>query len=146
MIFEKMSSCFWKLKLGFWNYGLIHLLDRVGPNIVCRPQTPSSDSFWDFIVLLDSSHDFWENKLLFLKVETRVLELWLDTSSGPSWSKYSFLAPDPNVNIFFEISEFYWTYLMILEKMRSFFVKIGARVPDLWLDTSSGPNWPKCSF
>ena len=26
------------------------------------------------------------------------------------------------------------------------FVKIGARVPDLWLDVSFGSNWPKYSF
>ena len=27
------------------------------------------------------------------------------------------------------------------------FVKIGGRVPDVWLDMSTlGPKWPKCSF
>ena len=26
------------------------------------------------------------------------------------------------------------------------FEKIGARVPDLWLDTSSGSKWPKRRF
>ena len=25
-------------------------------------------------------------------------------------------------------------------------VKIGARVPDIWLDMSFGPKWPKYSF
>ena len=24
--------------------------------------------------------------------------------------------------------------------------KIEARVPDIWLDTSVGPKWPKCNF
>ena len=26
------------------------------------------------------------------------------------------------------------------------FLKIEARVQDLWLDMSSGPKWPKCNF
>ena len=26
------------------------------------------------------------------------------------------------------------------------FIRITARVPDLWQDMSSGPKWPNCSF
>ena len=32
------------------------------------------------------------------------------------------------------------------EKNEVMFVKIGAGVLDLWLNMSSGPKWPKCSF
>ena len=36
-----------------------------------RPQDPSI--FWDFMILLDSSHNSWEDEVLFLKIEARVL-------------------------------------------------------------------------
>ena len=36
------------------------------------------------MVLLDSSHDSWENEALLVKIGARVLNLWLDTSSGPT--------------------------------------------------------------
>ena len=146
MIFEKMSSCFWKLKLGFWSYGVIRLLGPVGPNIVSRPQTLRSIYFlrfqnfieliswfcrkwglflwklklrfqtyglirfldpigpnvisrphtqgheisWNFMILLDSFHDSWENEVLFVKTGGRVLDLWFDMSSGPNWPKWTF--------------------------------------------------------
>ena len=44
-ILEKMRSYFWKLKLGFWTYGLIHFLGPIGPNVVSRPQKPKSNFF-----------------------------------------------------------------------------------------------------
>ena len=52
MILEKMRSWLRKLKLGFWNYGLICLLGRSGPTVVSRPQTPRSRNFLIF-------HDFF---------------------------------------------------------------------------------------
>ena len=58
---------------------------------------------WGFMFLLDSSHDFWENEVLFVKIGARVLDLWLDMSSDPKWPKFSFLASGPKVKIFFEI-------------------------------------------
>ena len=72
VILEKMRSCSWKLKLRLWTYGLICLLSD--PNVVSRTQTPRSRNFWDFIILLDSSHDSWENQVLFVKIRTRVLD------------------------------------------------------------------------
>ena len=39
--------------------------------------------FWDFIILLDWSHDSWKSEVLFVKIGARVLALWLDTSSEP---------------------------------------------------------------
>ena len=71
------------------------------------------------MILFDLSYDSWENEVLFVKIEARVLDVWLDTSSGPKWPKCSFWAPDPKVKKFFVISWFYWIDLMISEKMRS---------------------------
>ena len=56
------------------------------------------------MILLDSSHDFRENDGLFVKIAARVLDIWLDTSSGPKWPKCSFWVLDPKVKKFFEIS------------------------------------------
>ena len=36
------------------------------------------------MILLESSYDSGENEILFSKIEARVPDLWLDTSSGPS--------------------------------------------------------------
>ena len=88
MILEKIRSCLWKLELGFWTYGWIRPLGPSGPNLVSRPQTPTSKNV-------------------------------------------------------FEISWFYWIYLMFLKKIRSCFWKL-----ELWLWTYSlirflhpiGPN------
>ena len=74
MILEKMRSCFWKLKVGFWTYDTIHLVGPVGPNVVSRPQTPMPRNFRDFMILLDSSQDFVENEVLFFKIEARFLD------------------------------------------------------------------------
>ena len=30
------------------------------------------------MILLDSSHDSWENEILFVKISARVLDMWLD--------------------------------------------------------------------
>ena len=32
------------------------------------------------MILLDSSHDSWENEALFVKIAARVLDIWLDKS------------------------------------------------------------------
>ena len=42
------------------------------------------------MILLDSSHDSCENEVLFVNIEARVLDLWLDMSSGPKWPRFSF--------------------------------------------------------
>ena len=133
-----MRPCFWKMELGFWTYGCIRFLDPRGSNVVSRLQTPRSrhfsqfydfigfiwwflrkwgpvcenwnqgsglmagyvfwaqvaqmkfldprpqaqEIFCDFIILLVSSQDSWENEVLFVKIRARVMDLWLDTSSG----------------------------------------------------------------
>ena len=50
------------------------------------PRSQGQEIFWDFIILLDSSHDSWENEVLFVKIGARVLDVWLDLSRwrGPS--------------------------------------------------------------
>ena len=35
----------------------------------------------------NSSYDFGENEVMLVQIGARVLELWLDTSSGPNGSK-----------------------------------------------------------
>ena len=50
------------------------------PNVVSRPQVQGQGFFCDFIILLDSSHDSWENEVLFVNIWVRVLDLWLDNS------------------------------------------------------------------
>ena len=82
---------------------------------------------------------------MLLKIEARVLDLWLDTSSGPNFSNYLFQARDLKVN-------FFQDFMILLNlcydssenKIR--FVKIGDSVWDLWQDTSSGHEGPKHSF
>ena len=37
------------------------------------------------MIYLDSSHNSGENEVLFVKIGARVLDLWLDMSSGPKW-------------------------------------------------------------
>ena len=94
------------------------------------------------MILLDSSHDSWENDGLFVKITAMVLDIWLDTSFGPKWPRCSFWVPDPKVITFFEISWFYWIYLMILEKMMACLWKL-----QLWFWTYDlihllGPGGP----
>ena len=98
------------------------------------------------MILLDSFHDSWENEALFVKIAARVLDIWLNTSSGPKWRKCSIWAPDPKVKLFF------WDFMIFLDSFHDswenevLLLKIAARALDIWLDTSSGPKWPKCSF
>ena len=89
-ILKKMRSCLSKLEPGFWTYGWICLLGPSGPNVVFRSQAPRSRHFLRFHILLDLSYDSWENVILFVKTGARVLDLWLDTSSGPKWARCSF--------------------------------------------------------
>ena len=95
------------------------------------------------MILWNSSHDSWENDGLFVKIAAMVLDIWLDTSFGPKWPRCSFWVPDPKVITFFEISWFYWIYLMILEKMMACLWKLQLR---FWtygfirLLGTSGPN------
>ena len=75
MIMGKMRSFFKKLELGFWTYGWICLL---GPQVAqmwfLDPRPQGQEIFWDFIILLNSSHDSGENEVLFVKIGTRALD------------------------------------------------------------------------
>ena len=91
------------------------------------------------MILLDSTHDFCEN-------EAMVLDIWLDTSSGPKWPRCNFRVPDTKVKNFFcnfmswlDLSHDFWAN-------DGLFVKIAATVLDICLDTSSGPKWPRCGL
>ena len=74
----KWKFCLWKLKLGFWTDGLIKL------------SGPKPKKFFDLIVWFDSSYASGQNEVLILKIGSRVLDLWLDASFGPTLPKYSF--------------------------------------------------------
>ena len=60
------------------------------PNMVfgscLKPQV--QEIFRDFLILLDSHHDSWENEVMFGKIAARVQDLWLDVFwaqvSGPN--------------------------------------------------------------
>ena len=98
------------------------------------------------IILLYSTNHYGKNEGLFVKIAGRVLDIWLDMSSGPKWPKCIFWVPDPKVKKFFEIS-FYWIHLMILEKIMAYLWKLKLGLWSYGLNgKSSGPKWPKCSF
>ena len=86
------------------------------------------------MILLDSYCDSGENEVLFVKIGARVLDLWLDTSFGPKLSQISWSKGQ----------DIFWDFIILLDLSYDsgenvvMFVKIGARVPELWLDTSSG--------
>ena len=98
------------------------------------------------MILLDLHHDSWENEVMFVKIAARVLDLWLDTFSGPKWPKFSFWVLNSDVKNFF------WDFMILLDSSRDswenevLFVKTVVFFLDIWLDTSFGPKWPKCSF
>ena len=49
--FQQVGAAEPEIGARFWTYGLIHLLDPSGANVVSRPQTPRSKLFLRF-------HDF----------------------------------------------------------------------------------------
>ena len=58
------------------------------------------------MILLKANYDSGLNEVLYVKIDGRVQELWLDTSFGPKGPKCSFLAPDPKVNFFLRHHDF----------------------------------------
>ena len=54
------------------------------------PRPQGQIFFCGFIILLDYSHDSWENVVLPVKIGARFLDLWLDKSCEPNWPKCSF--------------------------------------------------------
>ena len=77
------------MKPRLWTYGWIRLLGPSSPNVVLEPKPQGEAIFLDFIILLDLSRYSWEKEDLYVKIWAKVLNLWLDTSSG--------LKSDPNV-------------------------------------------------
>ena len=51
------------------------------------PGPQSQVFFIYFMILLDFFYDSWEKKVLFVKIQARVLDLWLDTPFGSRWPK-----------------------------------------------------------
>ena len=139
MVLEKMRSCLWKLQLGFWTYGLIRFLGPSGPNVVLGPKPQDQELFWDFLILLSLSNDSWENEALFVKIAARILDLWFNTFSGPKWPKCSFWVLNPR-------SRHFWDFMILLNlahdswENEALFVKIAARILDLWFNMFSGPK------
>ena len=72
------------------SYSFVSLLIPSSPNVVSMLQALTLMFFWDFIILFDSSHDYWENEVLFVEIGARVLDLSPDTFSGLKWPKCSF--------------------------------------------------------
>ena len=46
---------------------------KVAPMSFLGPRPQGQYIFWDFMILLDSSHNSWENEVLVLKIEARVI-------------------------------------------------------------------------
>ena len=145
MILQKTRYCLWKLNLGILTYDLINLLGLSGPNVVSRHRPKFNEFLWNFMIILDSSCNSGENEALFVKIRARDLELWLDTSFGPS---------GPNVVSKPETlrSMNFLDFIILLESSYDsgenevLFAKIWARNLDLWHDNPFGPKWPKSSF
>ena len=94
IILEKMRSCLWKFKQGFWTYGWILLLGPSGSNkcVVFRLQVLRSRQFLrfhDFIGFISSFMRKWGPVCENWSQGSRLM-LWLDTSFGAKWLKYSF--------------------------------------------------------
>ena len=118
-----MRSCWWKLEAGFWAYRWICILGPSGSNVVSRSQTPRSISFFRFLDFIGFI-SCWENEVLFLKIETRVLTYGLisplQQALGPNWPKQVF-RPQTSKCQSFGIWKFFHVKLhKILHKISSF--------------------------
>ena len=99
------------------------------------------------MILLGSSHDSRENETLFVKIEAVVFwtYCWI-CLLGPSSSDVVSRPKAPRSRHFIRFHDFIGLSHYPGQN-EVLLVKIGARVLDLWQDTtSSGPKWPKSSF
>ena len=124
-----MRSCWWKLEAGFWAYRWICILGPSGSNVVSRSQTPRSISFFRFLDFIGFI-SCWENEVLFLKIETRVLTYGLisplQQALGPNWPKQVF-RPQTSKCQSFGIWKFFHVKLhKILHKISSCFQIFGS--------------------
>ena len=104
------KSCLGKLELGFWTYSLICLPGPSGPNIVSGPQTPRSKYFLRFHNFIDSSHDSWENVVLFVKIEARFWTYmsWCIFRTQGQVAQIYFLGPRP------QGPDIFWDFIILL--------------------------------
>ena len=107
-------------------------------------RSQGQDSFWDFMILLDSSHHLWENEVLFVKIRARVLDLcygWIRVL-GPSGPNIVFRPQQvPRSRQFLRFYDFIVFISSFLRKWVSVCEdwSQGSGLM-LWLDTSSGPS------
>ena len=97
------------------------------------------------MILLDLSYHSEEYELLFVKIGARVPDL--------AW--YIFMAQVTKMLLLgprLEVYQFFWNFMILLDssydsgEYEILFLKIGARCPDFWLRSSSGPKPSKSSF
>ena len=139
MILEKLRSCLWKLELGFWTYGLIHLLGPSAPNAVSSPQTLRSWILVGFHNIIYSSYNFGEHEALFVKMKLRFWTCFIRLLglSGPNVVSKSQTTRSRNILRF---SNFVGFILWFWRKW-GYVMKNGPRVLDLWLDMSFGTKF-----
>ena len=145
MILQKMRSCLWKLEPRFWTYGCIRLLGPSGSNVVSRPQAQGQKFFWDFMILLGSFHISWGNESCLWKLEPGFWPCGWICLLGPSGPNVVSRPQAPRSRHFLRFHDFIGFTSWLLRKWGPVFLKIGARVLDLWLDwicllDPSGPN------
>ena len=105
MILEKMTSCLWKLVLGFWTYGWIRLLGPSGLNMASKPQTPRSRHFLRFRDGALKLKYLWNHSVKFKKwAHSEILSLrafkWCQNQLY-DFHKVSILGDLPNCTLFF---------------------------------------------
>ena len=95
------------------------------------------------MIFLDSSNDSGESEVVFVKTNVRAQNFL--RLLGPSVSNIVSRLQIPKSSNFLRFSNFIG-FILFFGENKILFVKSGARVLELWLDTSSEPKWPKCSF
>ena len=147
MILEKMKSCLWKVELWFWTYSWTLLLGPSGPTVVSRPQAPRSINYLTF-------QNFIGFILWFLKKMRSCL--WILEPESCTYGWIRLLGPSrpnvvprpqaPKANKFFEVSKFKWSFLIILEKMRSCLRKLEPGTSTCAWICLLGPSEPNVVF
>ena len=128
---ENEAAYFVKIRGRFLDLWLPTSFD---PHVFFGPQTSKSTNFLRFIILWDFSYYSGKNEFFFVKIRAKVLKFWLNTS-GPKLN--SFIGPRP------QGQESFWNFIILLDSSYDssqnkavFFMKIGGRFLDLWLNTS----------
>ena len=80
-----------------------------------------------------------------MQIGDRVLDLWFFSLLGPFDSKGVIRSLSLNIGILQNLICFFDSRYDF-DQDEALFVKIGARVLDLWVSGSFGHNWPKTSF